>query len=96
LFDFLRCRHISQMNLEAAMNDEMRARIAANDRLLKAVITLLAIKDPDLLDELDAIFAIAGDEGSPIGEADQRTRNHLRDELELIRSLAHAALGTAH
>jgi hypothetical protein len=84
------------MNLEAAMNDEMRARIAANDRLLKAVITLLAIKDPDLLDELDAIFAVASDEGSPIGKADQRTRNHLRDELELIRSLAHAALGTAH
>jgi hypothetical protein len=78
------------------MNDETRARIAANDRLLKAVITLLAIKDPDLLDELDAIFAIASDQGSPIGEADQRTRAHLRDELDLIRSLANAALETSH
>jgi hypothetical protein len=78
------------------MNDETRARIAANDRLLKAVITLLAIKDPDLLDELDAIFAIASDQGSPIGEADLRTRAHLRGELDLIRSLANAALETSH
>ncbi len=40
------------------MNDEARARIAANDRLLKAVITLLAIKDPDLLDELDVYLRL--------------------------------------
>lgn len=78
------------------MNDEARARIAANDRLLKAVITLLAIKDPDLLDELDVIFAVASEQGSPIGEADKRTREHLREELDLIRTLAHSALDTTH
>ncbi|MGK6316102.1 hypothetical protein [Neorhizobium sp. DT-125] len=78
------------------MNDEARARIAANDKLLKALITLLAIKDPDLLDELDLIFTIAGDEDSPIGEADRRTRDHLRKELEMIRTLASKALETAH
>ncbi|WP_117195337.1 hypothetical protein [Rhizobium terrae] len=78
------------------MNDETRARIAANDKLLKALITLLAIKDPDLLDELDMIFMIAGDEGNPIGKADRRTRQHLHSELEMIRTLASKALDTAH
>ena len=78
------------------MNDEARARIAANDKLLKAVITLLAIKDPNLLDELDMIFALAADEGSTLADADRRTRLHLKQELQLIRSLASSALETAH
>ena len=78
------------------MNDEMRARIAANDKLLKALITLLAIRDPDLLDELDLIFAIASAEDSPVGETDRRTRDHLRKELAMIRTLASKALETAH
>jgi hypothetical protein len=78
------------------MNDEARARIAANDKLLKAVITLLAIKDPGLLDELDIIFALAEDEGSALADTDRRTRLHLKQELELIRSLASSALETAH
>ncbi|MBW9090380.1 hypothetical protein JNB91_21435 [Rhizobium wenxiniae] len=78
------------------MNDEARARIAANDKLLKAVITLLAIKDPGLLDELDIIFAIAEEEGSTLAETDRRTRIHLKQELELIRNLASTALETTH
>lgn len=78
------------------MNEDTRARIAANDKLLKALVTLLAIKDPDLLDELDLIFAIAGEEGSPIAEADRKTREHLRQELEMIRALASKAVETAH
>lgn len=78
------------------MNEETRARIAANDKLLKALVTLLAIKDPDLLDELDLIFAIAGEQDSPIGEADRKTRDHLRQELEMIRALANKAVETAH
>jgi len=76
------------------MNEETRARIAANDKLLKALVTLLAIKDPDLLDELDLIFTIAGEEESPIGAVDRRTRDHLRRELEMIRTLAGKALET--
>jgi len=78
------------------MNDEARIRIAANDKLLKAVITLLAIKDPDLLDELDTIFALAADEGHSLADADRRTRLQLKQELEFIRSLASSALETAH
>lgn len=78
------------------MNEEARVRIAANDRLLKAVITLLAIKDPGLLDELDIIFALADEEGSALAETDRRTRVHLRQELELIRNLASSALDTTH
>ncbi|AYC99406.1 hypothetical protein [Neorhizobium sp. NCHU2750] len=78
------------------MNEEARARIAANDKLLKAVITLLAIKDPGLLDELDMIFALAADEGSSLADTDRRTRLHLQQELELIRSLASSALETTH
>lgn len=78
------------------MNEEARVRIAANDRLLKAVITLLAIKDPGLLDELDIIFALADEEGRALAETDRRTRIHLKQELELIRSLASSALDTTH
>lgn len=78
------------------MNEEARARIAANDKLLKAVITLLAIKDPALLDELDMIFALAEEEGSQLAHADRLTRQHLQQELELIRELASTALETSH
>ena len=76
------------------MNEEARIRIAANDKLLKAVITLLAIKDPALLDELDMIFALASDEDLRLADVDRRTRLHLQEELELIRSLASSALET--
>lgn len=78
------------------MNDEARARIAANDKLLKAVITLLAIKDPGLLDELDIIFALTEDGGESLADADRRTRLDLKQELELIRSLASSTFETAH
>jgi hypothetical protein len=78
------------------MNEEARIRIAANDKLLKAVITLLAIRDPDLLDDLDTIFALAAEDGHTLADADRRTRLQLKEELELIRSLASSALETAH
>jgi hypothetical protein len=81
---------------EIDMNDDIRARIAANDRLLKAVIILLAIKDPHLLDELDAIFKIADGQEGLIGDADKKTRAHLNSELAMIRSLAQVSLDTTH
>jgi hypothetical protein len=67
---------------------ELRARIAANDRLLKALITLLSIRDPDLLQELETVFAIPIETHNDIGEGSRRTWEHIRYELGLIRDLS--------
>lgn len=61
--------------------------VSANDKLLKALITLLALREDHLLDELRAIMAIAAREGSEIGMADKATWDHVRRELALIADL---------
>ena len=52
---------------------EVALTVAANDRLLKALIALLAMKDPGLLKELPTVFALAAREDGVIGEATSAT-----------------------
>jgi hypothetical protein len=74
--------------MEDVVNRQLRARLFANDRLLKALITLLAIRDPDLLRDLRAIFEIAAARNDAIGNASSETWGHLEEELDLIADLA--------
>jgi hypothetical protein len=70
--------------------DDLLAMVQANDKLLKALITLLAFRDEHLLPEMRIIFAGAGSRHSPIGEADAQTWTHVRRELAMIVKLVDA------
>ena len=65
---------------------EVALTVAANDRLLKALIALLAMRDPGLLRELPTVFALAAREDGVIGEASEATWNRIGGELRTIRS----------
>lgn len=67
---------------------KLRAKIEANDRLLKALMTLLALRDPDLLDELRAVFTIAKAEDSKVGRAAPEVWAHIQKELTIVAELA--------
>jgi len=61
--------------------------VCANDKLLKALITLLAFKDQHLLNELRIVFAAAAVTDSPIANGGVETWTHVRHELDLIGDL---------
>lgn len=61
--------------------------VQANDKLLKALITLLAMRDEHLLDELRTVFGLAALEGSEIGNASAPAWKHIRRELAMIAKL---------
>lgn len=73
------------------MNTRLRARLFANDRLLKALVTLLAIRDPGLLLDLQAICDIAAEGNNEEGNVSRDSWIDLEQELALIASLTGAA-----
>ena len=60
--------------------------VAANDRLLKALIALLSLRDPGLLRELPTVFALAAREDGVIGEASSATWERIGAEIRAVRS----------
>lgn len=73
------------------MNKRLRARLFANDRLLKALVTLLVIRDPGLLLDLQAICNIAAEENNEAGNVSRDGWMDLEQELVLIARLTGAA-----
>ena len=65
---------------------EVALTVAANDRLLKALIALLAMKDPGILKELPTVFALAAREDGVIGEATVATWERIGGEIRSIRN----------
>ncbi len=61
--------------------------VQANDKLLKAVVTLLALKDEHLLAELNIVFSAAARPDAPLGAADEATWDCVRRKLAMIRRL---------
>ena len=61
--------------------------VCTNDKLLKALITLLAFKDEHLLNELRIVFAAASITDSPIASGGAETWTQVRHELDLIGDL---------
>jgi hypothetical protein len=59
--------------------------VAANDRLLKALIALLAMRDPGLMKELPTVFALAARDDGAIGEATEGTWRRIGQELQALR-----------
>lgn len=66
--------------------DEVALTAAANDRLLKALIVLLSLRDPSLMNELPTVFALAAREDGVIGEASEATWKRIGLELKEIRA----------
>lgn len=66
---------------------DLAATVAANDKLLKALIGLLAIKDDHLLAELRTIFAMAESPGATSSPAETRTWEQVRRGLALITDM---------
>lgn len=65
---------------------EVALTVSANDRLLKALIALLAMRDPGLLQQLPTVFALAAREDGVIGEATEATWERIGSEIRAIRS----------
>jgi len=67
---------------------DLAAMVSANDKLLKALIGLLAIKDAHLLAELRTIFAMADHPAAPaVTAAESRTWARVRRELAIITDM---------
>lgn len=65
----------------------LAATVHANDKLLKALTILLAMKDEHLLGELRTIFAYMTQESPEMAQGSAATWEHLRHELSLIADL---------
>ena len=65
---------------------EVALTVAANDRLLKALIALLSMRDPGLINELPTVFALAAREDGVIGNATEATWERIGAELRTIRA----------
>ena len=72
--------------------DDLASMVRANDKLLKAMIGLLALKDSNLLDELRMVFAMpVGGRRFEAGLPDEATWAHLRRELAAITAMVEEA-----
>jgi hypothetical protein len=58
--------------------------IMANDRLLKALISLLVVERPDRLQQLRTVFELASEMRSPIADMPDWTWNRIERELDVI------------
>ena len=67
---------------------DLAATVAAQGKLLRAMIGLLAVKDRHLLDKLRTVFAMAdADLGAAATPAEARTWARVRRELDLISDM---------
>ena len=78
-------QHGSPLTSENDPPREVALTVAANDRLLKALIALLAMRDPGILKELPTVFALAAREDGVIGDATQATWERIGAEIRSIR-----------
>jgi len=69
------------------VNKRLRARLFANDRLLKALVMLLAVRYPDLLLDIQAICEFAAAENNEAGNVNRDGWIDLEQELALIAKL---------
>lgn len=78
---------------------QMAAMVGADDKLLKALIILLALRDDHLLDELRAVVMLMRREDNELAEGVSGTWEHLRHEMALISDVVdheHAIAGEMH
>ena len=76
------------MPVPESQRAEFTAMVLANDRILKAMLVLLSIKDEHLYEELMTVFQFARSQQSPIGEGPQRMWDHTEREMEIVGELS--------
>ncbi|CAN5201118.1 hypothetical protein BH10PSE1_BH10PSE1_10740 [soil metagenome] len=64
---------------------DVTATVESNEHLLKAVIALLTIRDPDFLRQLDRVFALADAHDSKIGRMTPEAWAEIRREMTVVR-----------
>ena len=67
--------------------ERLAAMVHANDKLLKGLTVLLALRDEHLLEDLRAVFAGILSESREMASGSNATWDHLRHELSLITAL---------
>ncbi|MBU1378658.1 MAG: hypothetical protein KKE02_02660 [Alphaproteobacteria bacterium] len=72
----------------AIADSDLAPIVASNNKLLKALIGLLAIKDRHLLEDLRTVFAMADRDGAA-GSAEARIWERLRLDLDIITDMVH-------
>lgn len=71
----------------------VKATAEATDHLLKSVIALLTVRDPDFLRQLDQIFALADVHGSAISRMPSDAWAEIRREMLVISEFVHGEEG---
>ncbi len=66
---------------------QLAAMVNANDKFLKALIILLAMKDEHLLEELGLVFTHMRLKSREMGKGSPDTWEHLRHEMALMTSM---------
>ena len=73
-------------NIELARQADFRSRV--NEKLLKALMALLAVKDEHLLDELGIVFDHARRKGGEVGTASPDVWAGVNKQIEVLVELA--------
>ncbi len=65
--------------------------VESNEHLLKAVIALLSLRDPEFLSQLDRVFTVAAMHDSPIAQMRDEAWVEVFTELRIIGEFLHGA-----
>ncbi len=63
--------------------------VQSNEHLIKAVIAVLALRDPEFLSQLDRVFTVAALHDSPIAQMRDETWVEVMTELRIIGEFLH-------
>jgi hypothetical protein len=63
---------------------EVALTTAANDRLLKAFLALMSLREPGFMRELETVFTLAARDNSVIGDASEATWGRIASEIQAI------------
>ena len=65
--------------------------VESNEHLLKAIIALMSLKDPNFLKDLDQVFTVAALHDSPIAHMRDETWLEVFKELKIVAEFLHGA-----
>lgn len=73
------------------IDSRLATTVESNEHLLKAIIALLSLKDPNFLKDLDQVFTVAALHDSPIAHMREATWLEVFKELNIVAEFLHGA-----
>ncbi len=73
------------------IDTRLATTVESNEHLLKAIVALLSLKDPDFLKDLDQVFTVAALHDSPIAHMRDDTWVEIFKELKIVADFLHGA-----